>query len=78
MTHYDEITIGLAQYSLVLDRDDGFTYPGQGTTTTITTNITDVSTTTVIAPTTAATGTASVTTYAVKVICGVLSLAFWF
>ena len=74
MTHYDEITIGLAQYSLVLDRDDGFSYPGQGTTTTIT----DVGTTTVIAPTTAATGTASMTTYAVKVICGVLSLAFWF
>jgi len=31
LTHYDNITVGLAQFALVLDQEDGFSYVGQNT-----------------------------------------------
>ena len=31
LTYYDNITLGLAEYALVLDQEDGFYYVGQNT-----------------------------------------------
>ena len=31
LTHYDNITVGLAALGLVLDQESGFSYPGQST-----------------------------------------------
>ena len=31
LTHYDDITVGLAQFALVLDQENGFSYVGQNT-----------------------------------------------
>ena len=73
LTHYNEITIGLAQYALVLDEDDGFSYITTTTSTTTTTTTTATGTT----ATSASTGSITTTSGAIKVICGLVSLTLW-